>query len=192
MPDDHHQEWFEGELEDRYSWLLALVNGLGVVFSFVDKDRIYRFNNDDYERWFSDEPMNLYGKHIRNGPLGEEGYKIVKPFVDKALAGERVEYEAKVPYKDGRELRWVHVIYDPYFQNEEVVGFFVMVMDITEEVVGITSHMKEINVILNRAAQVSEAMRYDRRHKSERSAARNRQECRSDSSNFGNGLPETG
>jgi PAS domain S-box-containing protein len=62
---------------------------------------------------------------------GVEGWEIIRPYVQRVLGGERVEYETVVPYPAGGP-RQLHVVYTPERNAHEVVGWVASITDITE------------------------------------------------------------
>jgi PAS domain S-box-containing protein len=76
-------------------------------------------------------PEEIVGKTIRE-IVGEEGFKTVEPYIQKVLAGERVEYEREVSYQ-GFGPRFLHGVYMP--EKDEagnVIGWIASINDITE------------------------------------------------------------
>ncbi len=63
--------------------------------------------------------------------LGAEALQEVGPYVDQVLRGQRVEYEALLPYPSGS--RHVHVVWTPdTYGSNQIVGWIASVMDVTE------------------------------------------------------------
>ncbi|NUO51971.1 MAG: PAS domain-containing protein [Polyangiaceae bacterium] len=110
--------------------LKRIVDALPALVSFVDADQRYRFVSAEYERWFgrpADEPV---GKRLEE-VLGAAAYQVVKPHVERALAGFMTTYEAELPYR-GIGNRWVEATYLPQRgSNGSVVGFVAFVNDIS-------------------------------------------------------------
>src|SRR5215471_10205507 len=63
--------------------------------------------------------------------MGVDGWEKIRPYVERVLSGERVEYETMLTYSKGGP-RVVHVVYTPEKEGEEVVGWIASVTDITE------------------------------------------------------------
>ena len=64
--------------------------------------------------------------------MGENGFEVIRPYIERVLAGERVEYETELPWA-ARGARWIRVAYTPKFQDDGVVsGWFATVTDVTE------------------------------------------------------------
>jgi PAS domain S-box-containing protein len=108
-----------------------LTDAMPVLIGFVDRQERYRFNNKTYEQWFARPRLELFRRPLRE-VLGEAGYAALQPYVQRALAGERVEFEATVPYPDGR-ARSVAGTYVPHTEPDGTVhGFYLMINDVTE------------------------------------------------------------
>jgi PAS domain S-box-containing protein len=101
-----------------------------VLISFVDAQERYRFNNKAYEDWFGHEREEITGRTLREA-LGDAVREALDPHVRAALAGERVRFESRVPYRDGG-LRWVEADYVPKRAADgRVEGFYALVHDVT-------------------------------------------------------------
>ena len=112
--------------------LRMITNALPVLIAHVDADQRYRFNNDAYRAWFGVSPEEALGRTIRE-VVGERFYQSVLPYVERVLSGERVQYVIDIDMGDGRILS-IEAIYVPDTDDHGVVnGFYVLVMDITEQ-----------------------------------------------------------
>jgi PAS domain S-box-containing protein len=121
----------EEMLERREQEIRMIANNVPGLFSYVDADGCYRFVNERYEEWFGVSCEKIVGRHYRN-VLGEAAYDLIKDHVEAALSGQRVRYEAEIPYRHGG-TRWVIVDYVPDIDEEgNVDGFFALVTNITE------------------------------------------------------------
>ena len=117
--------------EESENQLRQIADAVPVLISYVDKNGCYRFNNKAYETWFGFKREDIYGKHMSE-VLGETAYKNIQSRVEKVLSGEKVSFESLIPSKDGGK-RYVTASYVPHFgPNNEVLGFYVEVKDITE------------------------------------------------------------
>jgi PAS domain S-box-containing protein len=63
--------------------------------------------------------------------VGADGWEAKRPYVERVLHGERVEFESLLPYA-GSGSRQVHVVYTPVKNGPEVEGWVSSVTDITE------------------------------------------------------------
>jgi PAS domain S-box-containing protein len=109
--------------------LRLITDSAPALISYIDSDYRYRLVNRCYERWFGQAPEQLVGQSVRE-VLGEAAWAIVRPYMDRALAGEGVSYEQELPYR-GAGPCWVHVNYVPDRDSDgRVRGFVVLVQDI--------------------------------------------------------------
>src|SRR5262245_27950163 len=74
----------------------------------------------------------MIGKPLRE-VIGDPSYEVIRPFIDRVLAGERVEFEVELPYRTiGR--RWVKVAYTPTRDgSEQIDGWVAVIHDTTKE-----------------------------------------------------------
>ncbi|WP_373528803.1 PAS domain S-box protein [Nostoc sp.] len=122
----------EEALRQRETQLRLITDTLPVLISFVDSEQRYRFNNRAYEEWFGHPAAEVYEKYIWE-VLGESAYKVIRPYVEKVLAGEQVTFESQIPYQDGG-TRYINAIYVPQFDNQGTVeGYAALITDISEQ-----------------------------------------------------------
>jgi PAS domain S-box-containing protein len=95
-------------------------------------DLRYLFVSEACARMLGHRPEELIGKKIAE-VIGESAFQTILPHVNAVLAGQRVEYEAEVPYKDIGP-RFVHVTYAPDEDGSgHVRGWVASIIDITEK-----------------------------------------------------------
>ena len=120
----------EEALRRREHEFRTLADNVPALFSYIDRDRRYRFVNKRYEEFFGrshDEVMGMSAQDL----LGPDAYAQVRPFLDQALAGESVsfEYNLKLPGDD------MHYLAGQYVPDRDlhgqVAGLFVLMTDIT-------------------------------------------------------------
>jgi signal transduction histidine kinase len=64
--------------------------------------------------------------------MGEKAFDIVRPYMERALQGERVEYEVELPWAAGGP-KWTHFVYTPSQENDgSISGWVASVRDISE------------------------------------------------------------
>lgn len=114
------------------STLFSLIaDNIPVLVSYVDRDLHYRFVNATYERWWHVRSDQICGRHIKEA-LGEQIFNMVKPRIDTVLGGSTVYFETVMPFADGK-TRFITTTYIPHRSDDgTVVGFFVLVTDLTE------------------------------------------------------------
>jgi len=119
------------EAEQAHDLLRVTMDNAPALMSYIDKDCKYRRVNSSYEQWFGHSDEQVRGRYMRE-VLGESAWQAIVPYVQRVLAGERVEFELQVPYIEGNP-RWIHATYSPDFDAEgQVRGFVVHVLDISE------------------------------------------------------------
>jgi PAS domain S-box-containing protein len=66
--------------------------------------------------------------------MGEEAFAMIRPYIDRVLNGERVEYEAEIPWRGAiNEGRQFHIIYAPQRDaHDAIVGWVASVAEITK------------------------------------------------------------
>jgi PAS domain S-box-containing protein len=122
---------FEAALERGREQLQIVSDNVPSLISYVDVDSRYRWVNRAYTQWFGMPVPAVVGRTMRE-VVGEEAWRTIGPNVAAALAGERVDYEAEVNYRNVG-MRWIHAVYTPHRDGAgAVVGVVVMVHDVTE------------------------------------------------------------
>ncbi|RDC64216.1 PAS domain-containing protein [Adhaeribacter pallidiroseus] len=120
-------------IEENAQQLKLITDALPVLISYLDKEETYRFVNKAYEAWFNQKPEDLLGKPVRQ-VVGEAAYQGIQDYVKRALAGERLDFEVRMPYRENF-IKHISTNYVPDIREGEVLGFYAMVSDITEQVV---------------------------------------------------------
>ncbi len=101
-----------------------------IYLAHCDCEHRFKFVNRPYAERFGRAPAELVGLTVAE-VIGPKAYEIVRPYLDAALAGQRVEFEAELPY-ERLGLRWMRVVHEPErTPNGEVVGLVAVITDIT-------------------------------------------------------------
>ncbi len=141
------------EASERDAQRLRLItDGLPALISYIDYSERYQFTNEGYKYWFNQHPDELLGKTVMD-VVGPKAYANVKRYIDRALAGERIDFEAMMPYRDDL-VRHIRTNYVPDIESGKVVGFFAMVSDITEEVMA----RQEVQALNEELAAINEEL----------------------------------
>ncbi len=106
-----------------------IADAMPALISYIDPDRIYRFANRMYEKWFEIPASAVAGRKVRD-VLGEEAYKLIGPRLDRALKGERVFFEQEMPYEAGARDIAAHYIPD-VAADGSVRGCFALIEDVS-------------------------------------------------------------
>jgi PAS domain S-box-containing protein len=121
----------EEALRESERRLSLLMDSVPALFSCIDSERRFQFTNAQYQRMFGLSAENLIGKYV-NEVLGEKAYGVAAPFIDRALSGERVEFDIVVKNTEG-ESRHLHASYVPDIdESGATVGAFALAIDNTE------------------------------------------------------------
>lgn len=116
--------------KDDQDMVSRLVDRLPIMVAYVDKGECFRLNNQAYADFFSISPEKLYGQPVTS-ILDADSYAKVKPHFQQALSGKEVAYEDKISLVDGRTFH-LKVQYIPDFLESDVVGFYVLIQDVSE------------------------------------------------------------
>lgn len=120
----------ETAIRQKEAQLRLITDHIPVNLGQFDRDCRYRFANRVFAGRFGLEPEALVGKHIAD-IVGPELYAQARPYIDRALAGERVDFEIASPRAAGD--RWMSVTYLPERDaSGEVIGFIAASTDITD------------------------------------------------------------
>ncbi len=110
--------------------LRAIADALPVLISYVDKDQIFRFANKAYEIWFERPLSAVLGRRV-NEVMSAAMYEARRPYLERALAGESVSYEADFFRSTGAFA--TQVVHVPHRDaSGSTLGVYVVVSDISE------------------------------------------------------------
>jgi PAS domain S-box-containing protein len=109
--------------------LRAIADALPFLISYLDGDQIFRFINKPYEAWF-ERPLREIIGHKVSDVMGPAMYEARRPFIERALAGESLSYEADFPRSGGAvQTEILHVPHQDSMGR--TLGLYAVVMDIT-------------------------------------------------------------
>lgn len=99
--------------------------------SKINKLGQYEFCNKVYEDWFGIARNELIGKNPKD-ILPKDYYEFIRPYFEKALAGEFVDFQSTLFLDHEEKIKYLRVLYIPYQdKNGKADGFFIVVQDIT-------------------------------------------------------------
>jgi PAS domain S-box-containing protein len=122
--------------------LRLLTDALPVLIGYLDRERRYQFANQAYRTWFNMDPAALLGRKVRD-VVGEQAYAVAAGYMARALAGERLSFESRMPCRENF-VRHIRTDYIPDVHNGEVQGFYTLVNDITDETLA-RERVQELN-----------------------------------------------
>ena len=112
--------------------LRLLTDALPALIGYVDREGRYQFANQAYEAWFNQKPEELVGRTVRE-VVGEGAYAQAQGYIARALAGERLDFEARMPYRPNF-VKHIRTSFVPDRQDGQVIGFYSLVTDVSEQV----------------------------------------------------------
>ncbi len=111
-------------------FLRTLTDNIPGMVGYWTRDLICGFANGAYFTWFGKTNEEMIGGHLIE-LLGETLYSKSKTYIDSVLRGIPQNFERIMTKTNGEHgYTWIHYI--PDFKDGEVVGFYVLVSDITE------------------------------------------------------------
>lgn len=123
-------EHLRNRLRRSEGWLATLVAGVPQSFMYMDSNQCVVFANAVFLENTGWSDKDVAGKHLSE-IHGKEFYKHRIPYIERALAGETVSYEAVGKMGDG--MGFFHHEFKPNFDSAgNVVGIFATATDITD------------------------------------------------------------
>jgi len=93
------------------------------------RDLRFRWVNPHYARWLNTTPDLIAGRSMLE-VLGPQTMREVRPYIDRVLRGEQVDYERMVDFP-GLGTRWVRSVYTPTRDAKgEVDGWVAVAIDV--------------------------------------------------------------
>jgi PAS domain S-box-containing protein len=111
-------------------FMKTLTDFMPSMVGYWTKDLRAMFVNREHVNWFGKSQEEIKGIRIRD-LLGEELFCQSEPHILAALAGEAQEFELTLTRANG-EKRETLSYFTPYRVENEVQGFFVLILDVTE------------------------------------------------------------
>ena len=111
--------------------LREISDAIPAAVAYFDRDWSYRYANKGYAEWFGWLASDVEGRQIRE-VIGREVFAIVEPWVTRALAGERVEYEYTLTGRDGMPAQARSTLVPDIGPDGTVLGCYVHSVDVTE------------------------------------------------------------
>jgi PAS domain S-box-containing protein len=117
------------EIQSQRELLRLVIDGMPGLVAYIDPEYRYRFVNRRYAEWFKRPGAAIEGRTMAE-LAGQEAFERIRPNVDRALAGEAVEFESVFQYPDRKRTVWARYLPDSGPKGE-VRGLVVVVEDIT-------------------------------------------------------------
>lgn len=117
-------------LNEKVEFIKTITDAMPAMVAYWDSDLRCQFANRPYIEWFGKNPDSLIGSSIRD-LLGEQLFTLNEPYIRRVLSGEKQNFERTLFKVDGSiGYTWANYIPD-INGTGEVVGFYVLVSDVT-------------------------------------------------------------
>ncbi len=109
--------------------LHLIADNMPAAICYIDRNRIYRYNNATHARWLGKQVEEIVNRPVRE-ISGEEAFLMLEPKMVQAFAGQSVSFEVDV--ENNGDQRFVRGNAVPDFDADGmVVGIYVMMQDST-------------------------------------------------------------
>ena len=126
------REIAEAQTRDSERRLKLLTDHVPVVIVYIDREHRYQFINATFEKWFGRSRKESMMQSIRE-VLGEEAYQLREAYLQRAFAGEEVEYEFTIDGEGEAGRRAFQTSYVPDVGESGVVeGVYGLIHEITK------------------------------------------------------------
>ncbi|MEM6414758.1 MAG: PAS-domain containing protein [Pseudomonadota bacterium] len=122
-----------GALRNSERSIRFYTDNIPAMIAFSDVNETIQFANEAYRDEFDIKEDDI-GSVTLKGAMGDPTYALRKPYIDKALAGEKASFDVQITNPTGQsdDTRYMQVVYVPQRrENGDVRGFFGMYQDIT-------------------------------------------------------------
>lgn len=110
--------------------LQLVANHAPVYLAHIDREQKFKFVNRACAALLGRKREEILGQDLAQ-VVGARAYESLRPRLEEALRGSRVEYEAEIPLVEAG-LRWLHIIYEPERAPEGgVTGLVAVFSDMT-------------------------------------------------------------
>ncbi len=126
-----NREEAEKTAREKHRHLRLIADNMPVLIAHVDADETYLYANRAYSSLTGWESEKIVGRKTWE-IVSEHYYTHAKPYVDRAIAGERVSFNIHTHMCTGemRDLQVTYVPSEELFQKK--CGFFALTQDVTE------------------------------------------------------------
>ena len=120
----------ENKLRAQEAQLRLISTNAPIMLAQCNRDEHFLFVNRAYATRLGRQPEEIIGRTIAD-VLGSEARAALAPYITRVLAGESIEFEIVVPYRDlGR--RYMRVCYVPETGPDGVRGWLSAISDVTQ------------------------------------------------------------
>ncbi|ROV59951.1 PAS domain S-box protein [Vibrio ponticus] len=120
-------------LRESESRLRLITDNVPAMIAYVGADLRFQFTNKVYQDWYGREKGEHFGVDLKNQRVNTN-FEQLQPYVTRALKGESVSFEVEESNHLGHSV-YLHKSYVPNKDHHgAVIGFFVLVRDITTRI----------------------------------------------------------
>ena len=110
--------------------LRLITENMEVGVTRCTADLRYSWVSRTYAYWLGQMPDDIAGRPIVD-VIGQEAYDIKRPYIEKVLSGQRVEFETRRTLP-GAATQWVHAVYVPTKgEDGKVDGWIAVITEVT-------------------------------------------------------------
>jgi PAS domain S-box-containing protein len=111
--------------------LRQTIHTLATGLTHCSRDLRYVWANPAYAKLSGAPLAQIVGRPIVE-VMGTDAFESIRPYIDRVLRGERVEYEVELSWS-AHSPSWIHVVYAPYEEDDRSIsGWVASVTDISE------------------------------------------------------------
>lgn len=121
----------ERQLRESEARLRTITDNAPALIAYIDREERFQFTNTAFEEWYGVEPGAALGQTVEE-LRGAAVAAMMRPYMARALAGERVAMEADITHA-ALGPRHCHLTLIPDAQAGTVRGYHVMAFDITAQ-----------------------------------------------------------
>jgi len=120
------------ELKKTRKYIDGITNQVPFLLSYIDLDLNYQFVNEMYQQWFQRPVSDYIGQPV--GITGDlETRKKLGPYLEQALAGEKVTFDLEIPITENHGIRFIRICYQPDIDEQGTIqGLFSTIEDTTD------------------------------------------------------------
>jgi PAS domain S-box-containing protein len=133
LADITEQHQYELSLKESEIWLRTITDNVPAMIAYVNNKKRFIFTNKVYNKWYGQDGSELIGKALEETHLFDD-YKQLDVFISRVLSGETVTFESREFNHDGVESYLLKSYVPNISEQGEVVGFFVLINNITERI----------------------------------------------------------
>jgi PAS domain S-box-containing protein len=110
--------------------LRLVADHASIFLAHVDRHHRFKFVNRAYAARFGLRPEEVVGANLPR-IMGAAAYAACRPYLERALGGERVEFEVEIS-DEQIGPHWLHIVYEPERSgSNEVLGIVAVMADTT-------------------------------------------------------------